>query len=113
MPVHLRSQQLTAQAWNAPRCTGGFLQGGSGLWLRWTGLGWFASDQPRVPLLGEEGGEQHLEVIGAAMQAAAAQGTFGGLHHCHQGGVAAEGALPGAGGCQAKGGGELLYSRAR
>ena len=113
MPVHLRSQQLTAQAWNAPWCTGGFSQGWPGLQLRWAGLHWLALDQARVALLGEEGGEQHLEVIGAAMQAAAAQGTFGGLHHCHQGAVAAEGALPGAGGCQAKGGGELLYSRAR
>ena len=66
-----------------------------------------------MPLLGEEGGEQHLKVIGAAMQAAAAQGTFGGLHHRHQGAVAAECALPGASGRQAECGGQRLYSRAR
>jgi hypothetical protein len=46
-------------------------------------------DQARLPLLGKEGGEQHLKVISAAMQPAAAQGTFSCLHYCYQGAVAA------------------------
>jgi hypothetical protein len=47
------------------------------------------------------------------MQAAAAQGALGGLHHRHQGAVAAERALPGPGGRQAEGRRQVLYSRAR
>ena len=89
MPVHSGSSKLTGQPWDAPWCTSTFLQGWLELQLSGAGRWCFALDQSRMPLLGKESGQQHLKVIGAAMQPAAAQGTFCCLHHRHQGAVAA------------------------
>jgi hypothetical protein len=73
----------------------------------------FAFEDARLPLGSKEGGEQHVEVIGAALQPLGAQGGLSGLHHGNHQAVAAEGALPGAGRCNAQGRGELLYSTSR
>lgn len=75
----------------------------------WDGL---AFHQAGAALHGEEGGEQHLEVIAAAVQPRLAQGALGGLHHGDHQAVAAGGALPVAIRRELQGRGDRLYSRA-
>ena len=113
MPVHLSSAELTPQAWDAPGCTGGFLQGRPELLLRLAVRRCIAAQQAGVALRREEGGQQHVEVVGAAVQPLPAQGALGGLHHGDDGAVGAGGTAPGSARCGAEGGGQVLYSCSR
>jgi hypothetical protein len=95
MPVHLRSVDPTAKAWDAPRCTALRLPLGHGLWLQ-AGRRWLVPLQQAAAALHREVGEQQLlKVIGAVVQAHLPQCRFRGLHHGNHQAVAAGGALPG------------------
>jgi hypothetical protein len=68
----------------------------------------FAFEDAGLALGSKEGGEQHVEVIGAALQPLGAQGGLSGLHHRHHQAVTAEGTAPGAGRRESQGRGEIF-----